>query len=61
MYVCIPLPELPPMSVQYTGHVLQTEKRDNNTALPLVGVMVTSMFRTHKQYYQLCLSKMKNY
>ena len=27
------------MAVQYTGHVIQT--RDNNTAPPLVGVLVT--------------------
>ena len=27
------------MAVQYTGHVKQT--RDNNTELPLVGVLVT--------------------
>ena len=32
---------LPPMAVQYTGHVTQTESRDNDTALPLVGVLVT--------------------
>ena len=29
------------MSVQYTGHVIQTETCDNNNALPLVGVLVT--------------------
>ena len=30
------------MSVsQYTGHIIQTETCDNNTALPLVGVLVT--------------------
>ena len=32
---------LPPMAAQYTGHVLQTESRDNDTALSLVGVLVT--------------------
>ena len=26
--------ELPPMAVQYTGHMRQTETRDNDTALP---------------------------
>ena len=35
-------PELQSMSVQYTGHVIQTETNDNNTALPLVEVLVTS-------------------
>ena len=34
-------PKLPPMALQYTGHVIQTEKCDNNTALPLVGALVT--------------------
>ena len=28
------------MAMQYTGHVMM-ETRDNNTALPLVGVLVT--------------------
>ena len=35
-YVCIvriTSPELPPMAVQYTGHVIRTETRDNATAL----------------------------
>ena len=41
IYVHITWPELPPIAVQYTGHVIQTETRDNNTALPLVGVLVT--------------------
>ena len=31
MYTRITWPELPPMPVQYTGHVIQTEARDNNT------------------------------
>ena len=34
IYVRITRPELPPMTVQYTGHMIQTETRDNNTALP---------------------------
>ena len=29
------------MTVQYAGHIIQTEARDNITALPLVGVLVT--------------------
>ena len=29
------------MVVQYTGHMIQTETCDNNTALQLVGVLVT--------------------
>ena len=33
--------ELPPMVVQYTGHVIQTETRDHYSALSLVGVLVT--------------------
>ena len=41
IYVRITQPELPPMTVQYTDHVIQTEACDNNTALPLVGVLVT--------------------
>ena len=41
IYVRITRSELPPMAVQYTGHVIQTEPRDNTTALPLVGVLVT--------------------
>ena len=39
--VRITSPELPPIAEQYTGHVIQTETRDNDTALPLVEVMVT--------------------
>ena len=39
--VRITSPELPPMAEQYTGHVIQTETHDNDTALPLVEVMVT--------------------
>ena len=31
----------PLMAVQYTGHAKQTETCDNNTALLLVGVLVT--------------------
>ena len=31
----------PPMAVQYTGHVIQTKTCDNDTALPLVEVLVT--------------------
>ena len=47
--------ELPPMAVQYTGHVIQTETRDNNTALPLVGVLMTCSGRINniiKYIYQ---------
>ena len=32
--------ELPPMVVQYTGHVIQTETRDQCAALLLVGVLL---------------------
>ena len=32
--------ELPPMRVLYSGHVIQAEKRDHYTALPLVEVLV---------------------
>ena len=41
--VCIVLTsaERPPMAVQQTGHVIQTETRDKDTALPLVEVLVT--------------------
>ena len=41
IYVFITWPWLPPIAVQYTGHVIITETRDNNTALPLEGVLVT--------------------
>ena len=41
IYVPITWPELPPIAVQYIGHVIQTETSDNNAALPLVGVLVT--------------------
>ena len=34
-------PELQPLAVQYAGHIIQTEARDNITALPLAGVLVT--------------------
>ena len=45
-YICkilvrIKWPEIPPMAVQYSGHGIQTETHDNNTALPMVGVLVT--------------------
>ena len=33
--------ELPPMRVQYTGHVTQTETRESYTALSLAVVLVT--------------------
>ena len=36
------------MAVQYTGHVIQMETCDNNTALPLVGVLVTCSLRTNR-------------
>ena len=36
----------PPMAVQYTGHLIQTETRDNNTALLLVGVLVKLFYIT---------------
>ena len=39
--VRITSPELPPMAVQYTCNVIQKETRDNDTALPLVEVLVT--------------------
>ena len=32
--------ELPKMVVQYTGHVMQTEPRDQYTALSLEGVLL---------------------
>ena len=32
--------ELPPMRVQYSGHMIQAETRDHYTALPLVKVLV---------------------
>ena len=38
IYVRITWPEFPPMAVQYTGHLIQTETRDHNTALRLIGV-----------------------
>ena len=41
IYVRFTWPELHPMAVQYNGHVIQKETRDNNTALSLVGVLVT--------------------
>ena len=43
-------PELPAMAVQYTGHEKQTESRDNDTALSLVGVLVTSYRRLNTNY-----------
>ena len=46
--------------VQYTGHMIQTETSDKNTALPLVWVLVTCS-GCKKKYYQLYLIKMKNY
>ena len=39
--VRITSPELPPMAELYTGHIIQTETCDNDTALPLVEVLVT--------------------
>ena len=36
--------ELPPMRVQYTGHVSLSVSRDQYTALPLKGVLVTIRF-----------------
>ena len=38
--VRITSPKLRAMAVQYTGHVIQTKTHDNNTALPLVGVLI---------------------
>ena len=35
----------PPMVVQNTGHMLRTETGDNNTALSLVGVLMTCFGR----------------
>jgi len=46
------------MAVQYIGHMIQTETCDNDTALPLVEVPVTSRYLL---YYLLYLLKMKNY
>ena len=40
-----------------TGHVIQTESRDNETALPLVGVLVTGYGRI---YYILSIISIKN-
>ena len=45
-YICkilvrIKWPEIPPMAVQFDVHGIQTETHDNNTALPMVGVLVT--------------------
>ena len=37
--VRITSPELPTMAKQNTGHVIQTETRDDDTALPLVEVL----------------------
>ena len=34
--------ELPPMRLQYTGHMSLSVSRDQNTALPLVGVFMAS-------------------
>ena len=34
--------ELPPMRVQYTGHMALSVSRDQYTALPLMGVLMTS-------------------
>ena len=48
------------LRVQYTDHVIQTETSDNNTAMPLVGVLVTCSGRINN-IYQLFLLKMKNY
>ena len=51
------------MTVQYTGHVIQTEARDNNTALPLVGVLVTWSGRINDiiNYIYFIILKFKNY
>ena len=40
-YNRITWPEIPPMAVQYSGHEIQAETRDQYTALPLVIVLVT--------------------
>ena len=46
--------ELPTMAaVQYNSHVIQTESRNNDTALPLVGVLVIEV--------RIFLLKMENY
>ena len=52
-------PELLPMAVQFTGHVIQTETPDNDTALPLVEVLLT-LYRLYMYYYQSYLLKMQN-
>ena len=46
------------MAVQYIGHMIQRETRDNDTALPLVEVPVTSRYLL---YYLLYPLKRKNY
>ena len=39
--------ELPPMRVQYTGHVSMYVSHDKYTALPLVEVLMTSFVLPH--------------
>ena len=47
-----------PMADQYTGHVIETETRDNHNSLPLVGGLVTWYRRINNYTYNyvLCLS-----
>ena len=44
------------MDMQYTGYVMRMRTRDNNTALPLVGVLVTCFGRIKK----LSIKSIKN-
>ena len=66
--VRITSPELPPMAEQYTGHVKQTEPRDNDTALPFGGsfCQVIRTLRTISNHiinysYEKCKCKMIKY
>ena len=43
-----------PSNGSTTGHVIQTETRDNNTALPLVGVLVTWPGRINNIINYIC-------
>ena len=43
------------MTVQYTGHMIQTETYDNKTALPLVGVY-WSLYTDYTDYKVIILS-----
>ena len=60
IYVRFTLPKLPPMAVQYTFHVIQTETRGINTALPLVGVLETCSGRINNINYEKLLNSSNN-